>query len=106
MGDVGTWMIDCAYAQVGKRLGLPTHAYLGMSDAKILDAQCGMESAGGTFLAALALFLLTGDKAGEKVAERSTSRLLPGVLPACGSEGAPVCARQSASCCTTKPSSP
>jgi trimethylamine---corrinoid protein Co-methyltransferase len=54
MGDVGTWMIDCAYAQVGKHLGLPTHAYLGMSDAKILDAQCGMESAGGTLMAALA----------------------------------------------------
>ncbi len=54
MGDVGTWMIDCAYTQVGKRLGLPTHAYLGMSDAKVLDAQCGMESAGGTLLGALA----------------------------------------------------
>lgn len=54
MGDVATWMIDCAYAQVGKRLGLPTHAYLGMSDAKIVDAQCGMESAGGTLLGALA----------------------------------------------------
>ena len=54
MGDVGTWMIDCAYAQVGKALGLPTHAYLGMSDAKVIDAQCGMESAGGTLLGALA----------------------------------------------------
>jgi trimethylamine--corrinoid protein Co-methyltransferase len=54
MGDVGTWLIDCAYAQVGKALGLPTHAYLGMSDAKIVDAQCGLESAGGTLLAALA----------------------------------------------------
>jgi trimethylamine--corrinoid protein Co-methyltransferase len=54
MGDVGTWMIDCAYAQVGKHLGLPTHAYLGMSDAKVLDAQCGMESAGGTLMGALA----------------------------------------------------
>ncbi len=53
MGDVGTWMIDCAYAQVGKTLGLPTHAYLGMSDAKVVDAQCGLESAGGTILAAL-----------------------------------------------------
>ncbi len=53
MGDVGTWLIDCAYAQVGKRLGLPTHAYLGMSDAKVVDAQCGMESAGGTLMAAL-----------------------------------------------------
>jgi trimethylamine--corrinoid protein Co-methyltransferase len=54
MGDVGTWLIDCAYAQVGKALRLPTHAYLGMSDAKIIDAQCGLESAGGTFMAALA----------------------------------------------------
>jgi trimethylamine--corrinoid protein Co-methyltransferase len=54
MGDVGTWLIDCAYTQVGKTLGLPTHAYLGMSDAKIVDAQCGLESAGGTMLAALA----------------------------------------------------
>jgi trimethylamine--corrinoid protein Co-methyltransferase len=53
MGDVGTWLIDCAYTQVGKTLGLPTHAYLGMSDAKIVDAQCGLESAGGTLLAAL-----------------------------------------------------
>jgi trimethylamine--corrinoid protein Co-methyltransferase len=54
MGDVGTWLIDCAYTQVGKALRLPTHAYLGMSDAKIIDAQCGLESAGGTLLAALA----------------------------------------------------
>jgi trimethylamine--corrinoid protein Co-methyltransferase len=54
MGAIGTWMIDCAYAEVGKALSLPTHAYLGMSDAKIVDAQCGMESAGGTLLAALA----------------------------------------------------
>ncbi len=54
MGDVGTWLIDCAYAQVGKHLGLPTHAYLGMSDAKVVDAQCGMESMGGTIMAALA----------------------------------------------------
>jgi trimethylamine--corrinoid protein Co-methyltransferase len=54
MGDVGTWLIDCAYVQVGKHLNLPTHAYLGMSDAKIVDAQCGLESGGGTILAALA----------------------------------------------------
>ncbi len=53
MGAVGTWMIDCAYAQVGKALNMPTHAYLGMSDAKIVDAQCGLESSGGTILAAL-----------------------------------------------------
>jgi trimethylamine---corrinoid protein Co-methyltransferase len=53
MGDVGTWLIDCAYTQVGKALNLPTHAYLGMSDAKIIDAQCGMETAGGMIMAIL-----------------------------------------------------
>jgi len=54
MGAVETWMIDCAYSQIGKVLGLPTHAYLGMSDAKQVDAQCGLESMGGALLAALA----------------------------------------------------
>ena len=54
MGAIGTWMIDCAYTEVGKALNLPTHAYLGMSDAKVVDAQCGLESAGGTLMAALA----------------------------------------------------
>jgi trimethylamine--corrinoid protein Co-methyltransferase len=54
MGAVGTWMIDTSYTAVGKALDLPTHAYLGMSDAKVVDAQCGLESAGGTFMAALA----------------------------------------------------
>jgi len=53
MGDVGTWLIDAAYCQVGKSLGLPTHAYLGMTDAKIVDAQCGLESMGGALVAAL-----------------------------------------------------
>ncbi|MGD2178658.1 MAG: trimethylamine methyltransferase family protein [Anaerolineae bacterium] len=54
MGAIGTWMVDCAYTEVGKALNLPTHAYLGMSDAKVVDAQCGLESAGGTLMAALA----------------------------------------------------
>lgn len=54
MGAVGTWMIDCAYTEIGKVLGMPTHAYLGMSDAKLVDAQCGLESSGGTLMAALA----------------------------------------------------
>lgn len=54
MGAVGTWMIDCAYTEVGKALGMPTHAYLGMTDAKQVDAQSGLESAGGTVMAALA----------------------------------------------------
>ncbi len=54
MAAIETIMIDCAYAEIGKYLGLPTHAYLGMSDAKLLDGQAGLESALGTFLGALA----------------------------------------------------
>ena len=54
MGAIETLMIDCAYAQVGKYLGLPTHAYMGMSDAKIVDAQVGFESGIGNIMAALA----------------------------------------------------
>lgn len=53
MGDICTWMIDCAYIQVGKALNMPTNTYLGLSDAKVVDAQCGLESGGGTILAAL-----------------------------------------------------
>jgi trimethylamine--corrinoid protein Co-methyltransferase len=53
MGDVNTWLIDLAYVEVGKSLGLPTHTYMGSSDAKLLDIQAGLESAGGTFLSAL-----------------------------------------------------
>lgn len=53
MGAPETWLIDAAYVQVGKKLNLPTHVYMGMSDAKIIDAQCGFESMGGTMMAAL-----------------------------------------------------
>jgi trimethylamine--corrinoid protein Co-methyltransferase len=54
MGAVETMMIDAAYAQVGKHLGLPTHAYMGLSDAKTPDYQAGLESGCGAVLAALA----------------------------------------------------
>ena len=53
MGAAETQMIDCAYSEIGKRLGLPTQAYIGMSDAKMLDAQAGLETAMGVTLAAL-----------------------------------------------------
>lgn len=53
MGAVETQMIDCAYNEIGKRLGLPTQAYIGLSDAKQLDAQAGAESTMGATLAAL-----------------------------------------------------
>ena len=54
MGALETMMIDVAYAQIGKRLQLPTHAYMGLSDAKSIDVQAGIESGMGTLLAALA----------------------------------------------------
>jgi len=54
MGAVETQMIDCAYSEVGRYLNLPTQAYISLSDAKMLDAQAGLESAMGATLAALA----------------------------------------------------
>jgi trimethylamine--corrinoid protein Co-methyltransferase len=54
MGAIGTMMIDCAYNEIGKYLGLPTQAYIGLSDSKLLDAQAGLESSMGAILAALA----------------------------------------------------
>jgi trimethylamine--corrinoid protein Co-methyltransferase len=53
MGAVETQMIDGAYAEIGKHLGLPTHAYMGLSDSKVVDYQAGMESAMGATLAAV-----------------------------------------------------
>lgn len=54
MGAVETAMIDAGYAQVGKSLGLPTHAYLCATDGKVLDAQSGMESGMTALIGALA----------------------------------------------------
>ncbi len=52
-GSVETAMIDSSYAQVGKSLGLPTHAYLGSTESKILDMQAGLESGMGAMIGAL-----------------------------------------------------
>jgi len=54
MGAVETALIDAAYAQVGKSFGFPTHAYLGASDAKLVDYQAGMESSTTALIGALA----------------------------------------------------
>jgi len=53
MGAIETMMIDCAYNEIGKFLGIPTQAYISLSDAKQLDAQAGLESGMGATLAAL-----------------------------------------------------
>jgi len=54
MGAIETAMIDISYTQVGKYLGLPTHTYLCASDAKVVDAQAGLESGISATLGALA----------------------------------------------------
>ncbi len=53
MGAVETMMIDGACAEIGKHLGLPVHAYMALSDSKLVDYQAGMESAMGAVIAAL-----------------------------------------------------
>jgi len=53
MGAIETMMIDSAYAQIAKHLKLPTHAYMGLSDAKLNDSQAGFETGIGAVLAAL-----------------------------------------------------
>ncbi len=54
LGAIETVMLGCSYAQIGKYYGLPTHMYLGLSDTKVVDAQCGFESGIGIVLGALA----------------------------------------------------
>jgi len=53
MGAIETMMTDCAYSEIGKNLNIPTQAYIGLSDAKLLDAQAGLETAMGATLAVL-----------------------------------------------------
>lgn len=42
LGAIETIMLGCAYAQMGKHYGLPTHMYLGLSDTKIVDCASGL----------------------------------------------------------------
>jgi trimethylamine--corrinoid protein Co-methyltransferase len=54
MGAIETMMIDCAYNEIGKFLGIPTQAYISLTDSKQLDMQAGLETGMGAILAALA----------------------------------------------------
>jgi trimethylamine--corrinoid protein Co-methyltransferase len=54
MGAIETAMLDLACTQVGKYLGLPTHAYLVAGDGRVIDAQVEMESGMSAVLGALA----------------------------------------------------
>ncbi|HET9456639.1 MAG TPA: trimethylamine methyltransferase family protein, partial [Candidatus Limnocylindrales bacterium] len=54
MAAIEALRLDTAYVAVAKSLGLPTQAYMALSDGKILDAQAGAETFGSALLAALA----------------------------------------------------
>jgi len=54
MGAIETAMLDLGCSQVGKFLGLPTHAYLVAGDGRVIDAQVEMESGMSAVLGALA----------------------------------------------------
>jgi trimethylamine--corrinoid protein Co-methyltransferase len=54
MSAVEALQLDVAYVEVAKSLGLPTQSYMGLSEAKTLDAQAGAETFGSALLAALA----------------------------------------------------
>ena len=54
MAAIEAQQLDVAYVQVAKALGLPTQAYMALSDAKEVDAQAGAETFGSALLAALA----------------------------------------------------
>src|SRR5512141_366460 len=54
MSAIEALQLDAAYVAVAKSLGLPTQAYMALSDAKEVDAQAGAETFGSALLAALA----------------------------------------------------
>jgi trimethylamine--corrinoid protein Co-methyltransferase len=54
MAAIEALHLDVAYAAVAGSLGLPTQAYMALSEAKMMDAQAGAETFGSALLAALA----------------------------------------------------
>ena len=54
MSAIEALQLDVAYVEVAKSLGLPTQAYMALSEAKEVDAQAGAETFGSALLAALA----------------------------------------------------
>ncbi|HXG25308.1 MAG TPA: trimethylamine methyltransferase family protein [Candidatus Binatia bacterium] len=54
MAAIEAQLLDVAYVEVAKSLGLPTQSYMALSEAKEVDAQAGAETFGSAVLAALA----------------------------------------------------
>ena len=53
MAAIEAIRLDAAYVAVAKHLGLPSQAYMALSDGKVLDAQAGAETFGSALIAAL-----------------------------------------------------
>lgn len=54
MAAIEAQHLNVAYVQIAKSLGLPTQAYMALSDSKLLDAQAGGETFSSALLAAIA----------------------------------------------------
>jgi len=54
MAAIEAQRLNVAYVAIAKSLGLPTQAYMALSDAKVIDAQAGGETFSSALLAALA----------------------------------------------------
>jgi trimethylamine--corrinoid protein Co-methyltransferase len=54
MAAIEALRLNCAYVAIAKSLGLPSQAYMALSDGKVLDAQAGGETFSSALLAALA----------------------------------------------------
>jgi trimethylamine--corrinoid protein Co-methyltransferase len=54
VGNIETAMLSAAYSQIAKFYCIPSGAYLGISETKLVDAQTGLESAIGLIIGTLA----------------------------------------------------
>ncbi|NHJ12789.1 MAG: hypothetical protein EAX95_03895 [Candidatus Thorarchaeota archaeon] len=54
IGSIEAVLVACTLAAIGKFYDIPTHAYLGVSDSHVVDAQSGFESGIGVIMSALA----------------------------------------------------
>jgi trimethylamine--corrinoid protein Co-methyltransferase len=77
VGAIETTLIVNGYAQVGKFLGLPTHAYLAATDSKVIDTQAGMESGTSAMLGALSgINMISGAGMLDFLASQSLEKLV------------------------------
>jgi len=54
VGNIEVAMLSAAYAQIARAYGIPSGAYLGISETKKVDTQAGLESATGLIIGTLA----------------------------------------------------